>query len=289
MRGRIDGGIWEMKNILFLGSSHVGALKAGFHSLTSKEGIDACPHLCKVNFAGFKGRLLDEFYLNSNLDLVSNNRNNFKSVIHDLKLDKKQNCIPLGEFDLIAIVQGPSPFYPFLYCGDNIKISILSSFMIKSICDSLLISDYNCRLSGKWNEFDRFTYISPCITEILKSQELKTIYIGTPVPSRKCLSNVGRNLLVQDDINIQKWNTIFNQVWSICESMNSHDNEFSTKWYLPCSEIIDQNQIYTSNNFFESAVNVSGENRFSDGWHANAEYGRILILDFLKMVTTFSY
>ena len=130
MRGRIDGGIWEMKNILFLGTSHVGSLKAGFRSVTSEEHIDACPHLYEVNFAGFKGRLLDDFYLNSNLDLVSNNRNNFKSVMHDLKLDRKQNCIPLGKFDLIAIVQGPSPFYPFLYCGDYIENSILSSFMI---------------------------------------------------------------------------------------------------------------------------------------------------------------
>ena len=162
-----------MKNILFLGSSHVGALKAGFHSVTGEEVIDACPHLCKVNFAGFKGRLLDEFYLNSNLDLVSNNRSNFKRVVHDLELDRKQNCFPLGKFDLIAIVQGPSPFYPFLYCCDNRNISTLSSSLIKSICHSLLISDYNSHLSGKWFEFDRFTYISPCITDILKRQELK--------------------------------------------------------------------------------------------------------------------
>ena len=277
-----------MKRILFLGTSHVGALKSGFNAVSNKESIGDYPLLYKCNFAGFSGRLLDKFQLNSNLDLVSNNRINSKRVMHDLEFDRKQSCIPLGKFDLIVIVQGPSPFYPFLYCGDNENTSMLSSSLIKSICNSLWISDCNSGLSGKWKEYDRYTYISPCITDILKSQELKTVYIGTPVPSRKCMSDMGRKSLHLDAFNIQKWNAIFNKVWSICEDMNCRDNEFSSQWYLPCSEIIDQNQFYTSNHFFESAVSVFGQNRDSDGWHANAEYGKIMILDFLKTVHTFS-
>ena len=276
-----------MKNILFLGTSHVGTLKAGFRLITSEEGNNICPDFCQVNFAGFKGRLFDNFCLNSNLDLVPNDRNEFKHVSHDLEFNENQNCIQLGKFDLIAIVQGPSPFYPFLYFGDNGSASILSSALIKSICTSPWTSDHNSRLSGKWREFDRFTYISPCVADILKSQELKTVYIGTPVPSKRCLRHMGRNSLNFDAYDLKKWNSIFNQIWSICDGVNSRGNEFSSQVYLPCSEIIDKNRLYSRNHFFKSAVTISGEGRGSDGWHANAKYGSIVISDFLKKVSTF--
>lgn len=207
--------------------------------------------------------------------------------MHDIEHDRELKCIPLGKFDLIAIVQGPSPFYPFLYCGDDQVTSTLSSSLIMGICNSLWSSDYNFPFTNEWGAFDRFTYISPCITDVLKNKDLKTVYIGTPVPSRECLSNMGRNSIPFDDSNVQKWSTIFSKVWSICEDMNSRDNKFSSKWYLPCPEIIKQNQLYTSYHFFESSVRVDGANRASDGWHANAEYGKTLVLDLLDKVSTF--
>ena len=276
-----------MKNILVLGNSHVGALKAGFDLVTSEELNYNNPHLHNINFAGIPGKSLRNFDLNSNLDLVPKKCYGFTEKIHH-DFEKELKCIPLGEFDLIAIVQGPSPLYPFLYCSDDENISKLSSSLIKSICNSLWISDYWSRISDKWKEFDRFTYISPCIRNILKNKELKTVYIGTPVPSRKCLNGIGRNYLQLDTRNTQEWNGIFNQIWSICEEMNSYNNNFSSRWYLPCPEIIDKDQLYTSNHFFESAKDVCGINRASDGWHANAEYGKTIILDFLKKIKAFS-
>ena len=276
-----------MKNILFLGTSHVGALRAGFRLVTSEDEDNICTDFCKVNFAGFRGRLLDQFHLKSNLVLAPKKRQYFENVAHDLELDGNKKRIQLDKFDLIAIVQGPSPFYPFLYFGDNESASILSPALIKSICTSLWTSDHNSRSSGKWKESDRYTYISPCITDILKCQELNTVYIGTPIPSKDCLNSMGRNSLNSDTHNLEKWSTTFNQIRSICHSTNSRDSEFSSKVYLPCSEVLDKSYFYTSNHFFDSALTATGENRFSDGWHANSKYGSIVISDFLKKVFTF--
>ena len=278
-----------MKKILFLGNSHVGALKAGFRLVTSEDEDNICTDFCKVNFAGFPGRLLDQFHLKSNLVLAPKKRQYFENVAHDLELDGNKKRIQLDKFDLIAIVQGPSPFYPFLYFGDNESASILSSSLIESICTSLWTSDHNSRSSGKWNELDRFTYISPCIVDILKCQKLNTVYIGTPVPSKDCLTNMHRNSLHPNKFNLEKWGTTFNLIRSICYDINSRDSEFSSKVYLPCSEVIDKSHFYTSNHFFDSAKNAIGRDRrgASDGWHANANYGSIVVSDFLKKVFTF--
>lgn len=81
-----------MKNILVLGTSHVGALKAGFDSLASEELTDICRNTGKVNFAGFRMRLLDNFYLNSNLDLVPHTPRFFKKSCMILNMIENLNA-----------------------------------------------------------------------------------------------------------------------------------------------------------------------------------------------------
>lgn len=289
-----------MKKVLFLGNSHVGAIRAGLDYFEDNSQLLPSGEF-DFSFAGFKGSLLDQFYVNKSIELVPHDQTKNHSVFHTGAYNDSRQILPLNVYDFIVIVQGPSPLLPILYIDPRNPAPFISRALIKCICESLLttrsLTSPGSANNIYWKRRDRFTHISESTYSILEHKDLNTIYLGSPVP---CTTLSRQIHFCRDKFNVSEWNYVHEEIRRVCDLFNHSNTHESVKILLPPVEIFDESRIFSHDKFFEKPFDKFFDNSPSklfatslpagpatsqniDMWHANAKYGRLILDKFIRL------
>lgn len=256
-----------MKRVLFLGNSHIGALKLGFSS--SSHGFNA--GFIAVPDPGFnKGLILDANVLNlprmyerfcSGIDLFGNN-------------SEKVCRVELDGFDYFVYVNGLSRLDPRLYyvfCKTNAILNspkLSKELLLKVLFNGNLASEKEG--SGKT--------LSALYSQLLNSFGNKVFFLGAPLQSSEIL-----NKFTIESMN----NVVCNSLAIRSIANESIHVDSMPNILLPPICLCDKSSIYTKMEFFKNSVNWNGQIKDSeiqklDISHAGGSYGEILISEVLR-------
>lgn len=247
-----------MKNILVVGSSHVGAIKKGFDLIEPSSEI-------KVEYIALPGKRFSELEI-SNKCLVYP-RENSKDVQKWFGIDAPP-C--LDDFDKILFVSGPCRLSLSLY-SSNRRIPLLSYSVVHEIVHHVPMPLFHSLIRA----------IGPS----------RLVYLGGPLISSSAFENkhLSRLLLLDNADSIES-SCLVSRIRNICHQ--SEQDETCPSFLLPPSHLLEKHQFNTLDAFIRGGLRVNSNtyvatsgHYLSDMGHGNAEYGKEMakhILDFFE-------
>lgn len=253
-----------MKNILILGTSHVGALK---------QGLDQCSHVNSKDSFGFEYaavplKMFKKFTVVDSVVRVPG------GAIKALKKTYDHgDQIDLMKYDSIVFVHGLSRLDFSLYFSDRM-IAPISEGVIREIA-----------LHPK----------EPSLfLELLANLPVsKLIYIGSPLISEKTTKKkqLKRVPLLPEQSHCQKASEIASLIRKACH--NSLADSSIPSYLLPPPEVLTASGFNTLDQFIRGGIRYDGRVRTvehdddfeEDMVHGNSEYGKrmaMVLLDYLK-------
>ena len=247
-----------MKNILVVGSSHVGSIKRGFDLIDLSSEI-------KFQYIALPGKKFRKFE-------VSN-----KCLVY-----------PQGESKFIqewfGIVSPPclDDFYKILFVSDRCRLSLdhySSDRTIPLLSYSII------------HEIVHNVRSSLFLSLIRAIGPSKLIYLGGPLISSSAFENehISRVPLLNNDDAI-KTSCLVGRIRKICRQ--SEEDETCPSFLLPPPHLLEKHQFNTLDAYIRGGVAIKGNSRAADSNdyvadmdHGNAEYGKEIarhVLGFLE-------
>jgi hypothetical protein len=258
-----------MNKVLFLGNSHIGALKLGFSS--SSHGFNA--GFIAVPDQGFnKGLRLDANVLKlpriyerfcSGIDLFCNN-------------SEKACRVELDSFDYFVYVNGLSRLDPRLYYVFCKTKKLLNTPKLSK--ELLLKVVFNGNLASEKEGSGRT--LSALYSELLKYFGDKVFFLGAPLQSSEVLNQ----FTIESIDNVVCNSLVIRSIANESIHVDSMPNIL-----LPPVCLCDKSSIYTKMEFFKNSVNWNAQIKDSgiqkrDISHVGGNYGDILISEVLRPI-----
>jgi len=250
-----------MKKILFLGSSHVGALRIG-----DKKNLLSELFSFASSYIGIPGR--GGFYrlrLRGHNLIVSKTYEKFTDIDDQAcKIDTSIN-IDLTYFDHIIFVAGFCRLDSRLYYSNSIShIPLLSRSVLKEVI-----------LQNTLQDREKSHELPPLFWEILGMRSTCITFLGAPLLSSDACPFL--ELSIQCKANLLRNSE---QVRSLCNEAN--DQQGKPLILLPPASFLDDTGVFTRGLYFENSVNWAGEakkgfKQSRDLTHVNASYGRSIL------------
>jgi hypothetical protein len=250
-----------MKKILFLGNSHIGALRKAdqLHSLSSRFS-------CSSSFIGIPGRggfyrlSLDGEYL---VTLKAYKR--FMDIDEHAYSDQSPNLIRLSYFDRIVFVAGLCRLDSRLYYPPSSShVPLLS----KSVIESIVLQDSveDSRLQHE---------LPPLFWRIMALGRPDVVFLGAPLVSAD--ARIFTDLACDSRDNVRKNSECIRTVCS--QTLNDNGRPLML---LPSPELLDDLGLCTKASYFVDSLNWAGDAKKAfkqerDMSHANATYGKMIL------------
>ncbi|MBD2551084.1 hypothetical protein H6G65_16120 [Microcystis elabens FACHB-917] len=248
-----------MKNILIIGSSHVGALKSGFDHI-------AIPSSLEVKYCALPGFRFSRLTVSGNYLLYP------ESDAGDMRNWFGFESFPcLDNFDKILFVHGPCRLQLSLY-SRNRRIPKLSSPVVREIVNNIRLRLFASLLDA----------VGPS----------KLIYLGSPLLSNASFREEHLDrvpLLDQDDVSEY---CLADCIREVCHQ--TAEDATTPSILLPPQHLLVKHQFNTLDSYIRGGVRVNGISR-ADGHdadfnedmsHGNAEYGKEIATHILDCLVT---
>ena len=265
-----------MKKILFLGNSHVGALRAG-RNLIKKEKMSSY----ELSFWGIpRDGVLDDIDTEKLHLLLKNPFSNFLAKNYPL------DSYNLNTYDYVIWIQNFSPldprcFYPLIHLKQLknfvFKYNALSDNLIQTVIESeayLKISS-----TRKDKRFTSERELSKIYT-LRKNLGDKFLFLGMPY----IFFNTNRISASDSNAYLKEVDKIFSdqqlKIKSIFEKWNE-SNEL--KFIFPPKKIFSINNFYAKDIYNRGSLNAAGANlNEKNRIHMNGDYGKEIILSLIN-------
>ena len=267
-----------MSKILFIGNSHVGAIKAGY-DLVGKDNL-------KSNQISFFGLPRDNLFNTidiKKLEIIKHPK--YRELISLFEENDPNFSYKLNSYDYVVWVQNYCPLDPRCFYNKKSKTYFQFSFLSDSLIEEIIHNEINLKISSQTvasnlvsaEELSKF-----CI--LRKVLGRKFIFLGMPFEIRSTRKkfdiskfDFNQTTVINFKQQKEKIQLIFDQ-WK-------NKNKF--KYIFPPEFVLDETGIYTKGTYAIDGVKVGGgfHNRKGDIHHMNANYGREIILSFINQLS----
>ena len=266
-----------MSKILFIGNSHIGAIKAGY-DLVDKDNLKSN----QLSFFGLPRDNLFDVIDIENLEIIKLSK--YQKIFSLIEENDPNFLYKLNSYDYVVWVQNYCPLDPRCFYNENLKNIFQFNFLSDSLIKEIIHNEINLKISSQKKysnlvsakNLSRFYILRKVLGE-------KFIFLGMPFSIR----STNKFEISKFDFN---QTTVFNfkqQKEKIQLIFDQWKNKNTFKYIFPPKCVLDETGIYTKDIYAIDGVNVTGElhNRNRDIHHMNAIYGREIIISFINLLS----